>query len=203
MRLGEDEVYQETSLGGVEGPLHEDSLEATNQKHKQAQVDKFYKYLQGEIYKKTNKKNVLPDVINYDRFIIRGKSLDYKIEDGNIMNLRKKNGAYYALFHFKISFIRNELSLPYDNFSIKACEALAKPLSNLDHINAESVPMQDLPQFSTDVEQDFKEAVSILLEHGFTAREVLGLDKALQTNRGELVNNLAKLSEIEREIKDI
>ena len=34
-------------------------------------------------------------------------------------------------------------------------------------------------------------------------RELLGLDKALQTTRGNLQLNLAKLSEIDKEIKDI
>ena len=63
--------------------------------------------------------------------------------------------------------------------------------------------MQDLSQVATDVEQHLKEAVSILLEHGYTAREVLALDKALQTTQGELVNNSAKLSEVEREIQDL
>ena len=55
----------------------------------------------------------------------------------------------------------------------------------------------------TDVEQYFKEAVSILLAHGFTVAEVLGLDKALQTSQGELFNNLAKLNELYEEIKDL
>ena len=34
-------------------------------------------------------------------------------------------------------------------------------------------------------------------------RELLGLDKALRATRGELVNNLAKLDELDKEIKDI
>ena len=34
-------------------------------------------------------------------------------------------------------------------------------------------------------------------------RELFGLDNALQTNRGELVNNLAKLSKIDEEFKDL
>ena len=103
----EDEVYDEYDpLFNQEGNAQDDSLEATNRKHKQEQVDNVYKNLQDKIYLK----DVLLNVINYDRFIISGKSLDYKMEDGNIINLRKKNGDYYALSHFKISFIRNELS---------------------------------------------------------------------------------------------
>ena len=75
--------------------------------------------------------------------------------------------------------------------------------NRIDEINAESISMQDLSQVVMDVERDLQEAVSILLAHGFTAREVLGLDKALQTTRGELANNLSKLSELDEEIKDL
>ena len=35
---------------------------------------------------------------------------------------------------------------------------------------------------------------------GLTLRELQGLDKALQTTRGELVNNLAKLTELDKDI---
>ena len=38
---------------------------------------------------------------------------------------------------------------------------------------------------------------------GLPLRELKGLYKALQTTRGEIVNNLAKLSEIDEEIKDL
>ena len=38
---------------------------------------------------------------------------------------------------------------------------------------------------------------------GLPLRELLGLDKALQTTRGELVNNLAKLSELDQEINNL
>ena len=132
------------------------------------------------------------------------------MEDGNIMNLQKKNGDYYALSHFKTSFICNEIGLSYDNISIKkARAALQESASNLDEINSENIPMENLPKTATDVEENVNDVISILSQNeasdvdGLPFRDLLGLDKALQTTRGKLVNNLAKLSEIDKEIKDL
>ena len=67
--------------------------------------------------------------------------------------------------------------------------------------------MQYWPKAATDVKRDVEEIFSIIsLDEetnvdGLPMRELLGLDKTLQTTWGELVNNLAKLSETE--IKDI
>ena len=68
--------------------------------------------------------------------------------------------------------------------------------------------MQDLPQVATNVERDTHETISVLRDEesnvdGLPLRELLGLDKAFQTTRGELVNNLAKLSKLDEEIWDI
>ena len=68
----------------------------------------------------------------------------------------------------------------------------------------ESVPLQALPAIASSAE----EATSSVVETMATAssdaplplREIRGLDKALQTIRGELVNNLAKLTELDNHI---
>ena len=71
------------------------------------------------------------------------------------------------------------------------------------------MPLEDLPKAATDIKRNLKEVVSIIRQDGETQteglplRELLALDKALQTTRGELVNNLAKLSELDEEIKDL
>ena len=69
--------------------------------------------------------------------------------------------------------------------------------------------MQDLPQAATDIERDIEEIMYIISKDeetnvdGLPLRELLGLDKTLPTTRGELVNNLAKLSKIDEEIKNL
>ena len=86
----------------------------------------------------------------------------------------------------------------------------------------ESVPLQDLGQTATDTRSEIKalekEIMTILTDNArkqteatqamettlitaeYNLREIQGLDKALQTIRGELVNNLAKLSELDEHI---
>ena len=71
-----------------------------------------------------------------------------------------------------------------------------------------AAPMQDLPKAAADVERDVKELIFIInLDqemniNGLPLRELLDLNKALQTTRGELNLNLARLNQLNREIKD-
>ena len=123
------------------------------------------------------------------------------------LSSEKERGQFLTLSTLKthgVDFIRYDLGITdYVTILKEVRKKLQESKNRIDEINTESISMQDLPQVVTDVEQDFKEAVSILLSHGYTAREMLGLDKALQTNRGELVNNLAKSNELNEEIKDL
>ena len=96
----------------------------------------------------------------------------------------------------------------YANISRKARTALQASASNLDEIEIENIPMRDLPRFASNVERETHETISILRDEesradGLPLREPLGFDKALQTTRGELVNNLAKLSKLDEEIVHI
>ena len=109
-----------------------------------------------------------------------------------------------------INFIRHDLGITdYVTISKEVSAALAKSVSNIAKTSAESMPLEDLPKAATDIKRNLKEVVSIIRQDGETQteglplRELLALDKALQTTRGELVNNLAKLSELDEEIKDL
>ena len=53
----------------------------------------------------------------------------------------------------------------------------------------ESIPLYDLSTATTQIVTMFNELVEI-----FPMQEILGLNQALQRNRGELVNSLAELS---------
>ena len=81
--------------------------------------------------------------------------------------------------------------------------ALQKDSDDLGALSteAETVEMQDLgavaKRVSTIVETTFSDADA---PEPLPLREIRGLDKALQTIRGELVNNLAKLSELDNHI---
>ena len=95
----------------------------------------------------------------------------------------------------------------FNNYGLKpelsadAVAALQKGSDNLGSINAkaENVGMQDLPAVASDAVKALKITLSDAPEQ-LPLREIRGLDKALQTIRGELVNNLAKLTELDNHI---
>ena len=85
--------------------------------------------------------------------------------------------------------------------STDAVAALQKGSDNLGPINAEAenVEMQGLPAVASDAVKTLETALRDAgVRHPL--REILALDKMLQTIRGELVNNLAKLTEIDNHI---
>ena len=64
-----------------------------------------------------------------------------------------------------------------------------------------SLPPQDLPAAVSSAEKAISSIVETTLsDASLPLREIRGLDKALQTIRGELVNNLAKLTELDNHI---
>ena len=93
----------------------------------------------------------------------------------------------------------------FNNYGLKpelsadTVAALQKGSDNLGSINAEAenVEMQDLPAVASDAVKTMETAFS---DASLPLREIRGLDKALQTIRGELVNNLAKLTELDNHI---
>ena len=93
----------------------------------------------------------------------------------------------------------------FNNYGLKpelsadAVAALQKGSDNLGSINAEAenVEMQDLPAVASDAVKTLETTLS---DAPLPLREIRGLDKALQTIRGELVNNLAKLTELDNHI---
>ena len=95
----------------------------------------------------------------------------------------------------------------FNNYGLKpelsadAVAALQKGSDNLGPINAEAenVEMQDLPAVASDAVKTLETTLSDAPEQ-LPLREIRGLDKALQTIRGELVNNLAKLTELDNHI---
>jgi len=102
------------------------------------------------------------------------------------------------------TFIRNHL---FPNYSTaiqpiappRAKKALAKIKQTAEQAAVEGIELADLPQRAADVDTEvkrlFAEDITTL-----PVRELLGLDKALQRQRGVLVDNLAKLSQLDTDI---
>jgi len=71
---------------------------------------------------------------------------------------------------------------------------------------ADTVELQDLEQAATEasdtfhIMEDIDEIIRTVDDPPLNLREIRGLDRALQTIRGELTNNLAKLTELDEHI---
>ena len=134
--------------------------------------------------------------------------------DINLTNARSKKGlalSTIANTRGGTAVIKGELGFPDyvrpQKISAAARRALQKGRNDLEvnSTEAENVEMQDLPTVASSV----AETTSSIMETTFSEadaseslplRELRGLNKALQPNRGELVNNLAKLTEIDNHI---
>ena len=98
----------------------------------------------------------------------------------------------------------------YGKVSQKSRSGMAAALAALQKTNDDlaiaqakikSLPPQDLPAAVSSAEKAISSIVETTLsDASLPLREIRGLDKALQTIRGELVNNLAKLTELDNHI---
>ena len=81
--------------------------------------------------------------------------------------------------------------------SLKAAIKLKGELPT--NLEIEDIPLKDLSSLAADIHVKTREALQItdLLD----MREILGIDKALQSIQGELLNNTAKLAEIDKRIE--
>ena len=68
----------------------------------------------------------------------------------------------------------------------------------LTDIEMESIPLEDLSSLVEDINVETREASQ---NTDLDMREFLGIDKALQSIQGELLNNTSKLTEINKRIK--
>ena len=66
--------------------------------------------------------------------------------------------------------------------------------------NIETVPLRDLGQGASDAIATAEKIITVLTRKGLTPREILGMCRALERSRGELVNNEAKLSELKKHL---
>ena len=132
----------------------------------------------------------------------------------NLTNINTKKGLALATIAGSrggAAVIRGELGFSdYIRPQKISAAALQKPNDDLAIAQAKikSAPPQDLPAVASDAEEATSSVVktlkTTLSEAGepeqLPLRELRGLNKALQTIRGELVNNLAKLTELDNHI---
>ena len=82
--------------------------------------------------------------------------------------------------------------------SFKAATKLKGELPT--HLEMESIPLEELSSVAEDIHAKTREASQ---NTDLDMQEFLGIDKALQSIKGELLNNTSKLTEIDKCIKRV
>ena len=81
----------------------------------------------------------------------------------------------------------------------RSVKAATKFMSELPtDLQMESIPLKELSSLAEDIHVKTREASQ---NTNLDMREFVGIDKALQSIQGELLNNTSKLSEIDKHIK--
>ena len=154
----------------------------------------------------------LPENIPYDQFTVeeeRGIRTVYWTpkEEVKISIINKKGGGFIALATLAGRYgdggtnaIRESLGLKdYTSktrqLSPEAQEQIRQAKANFPEVSEEITPAV--------ADRSIKSAqkiIAVLTSEGYTPRNIIGMCKSLERSRGELINNLAKLSELDEHI---
>ena len=153
-----------------------------------------------------------PGLADIDRFIIKKKT---KTGNTNLLFLegnnqwqsltKKRTGEFLSARTLRekfggINIMKSVLSLDETSSALerfgKAATKLRRDLPT--DLEMESIPLEELSSLAEDIHVKTREASQ---NTDLDMREFLGIDKALQSIKGELVNNISKLTEIYKRIE--
>jgi len=168
-----------------------------------SKVDAFLKVVAG-------REGLLPGPYVYDEFVLGEDKRTLYLKDGLTQVTWKNDSTRYRVLQSlgTADFIRTHLFPEYTTRRAKPTEQQVVALTAADSqmIDAlqgiETIELQDLPQRASNVDI----AVQALVAEqetsfgGLPEREILGLNEALKRTRGALVDNLAKLSQLDADI---
>ena len=209
-------LNQSGAIDDLRGELRRSAVEA----QKKRLVKTFYDEI-GKRYEMT------PGKIDYDQFKISddGKTLFWVVGDKEIRITAKQGSAEFlslgtlANEYNRVAgrggtlAVRQYLNLPdyrsKTQISQQVRQALESTRNDLPDLELSGgTELQDLTNTVNGTETAVKSLETSLTDwvhtdtqtEGLTLRELQGLDKALQRTRGELINNLSKLTELDKDI---
>ena len=155
-----------------------------------------------------------PDLVDPNNFRIdKDGHLFYIKEDNTQIQLTHRNdpSKYLSLATIRTKFgsvhdMRRHLSLSdyKPQLSSQAVSLLQETEKKLP-ADVEAIPLQDLSQTASDtineLETSFNDAIQTMDDPPLPMREIMALNESLKSVRGELVNNLAKLSALDDRIE--
>ena len=142
---------------------------------------------------------ITPDFIDYNNFhtdddghlFYKKVRLTYRNDPSKFLSLHTLRSKFNS-----VTDMRRQLSVSEYNpkLSSKAISTLHETQRKLP-VNVEEIPMQELPQAATETINELE------TDPPLPMREIIALNESLQSIRGELVNNLAKLSELDKHVE--
>jgi len=171
-----------------------------------SKVDAFLKVVAG-------REGLLPGPYVYDEFVLGEDKRTLYLKDGLTQVTWKNDSTRYRVLSSlgKADFIRTHLFPDYTGGHAKPTERQISALQRVDKSataalqGVENIELVDLPQRVSDVSGVV--AALAQQETSFTIddsqlpmREILGLNEALKRTRGALVDNLARLSQLDADI---
>ena len=150
------------------------------------------------------------DLIDFDCFKLKtdpkkGATIFEFYNGDRWVSLTKQTGEFFAPKTLRDRFgwvktMKNVLGVdetpPALERSFKAATKLKGELPT--HLEMESIPLEELSSVAEDIHAKTREASQ---NTDLDMQEFLGIDKALQSIQGELLNNTSKLTEINKRIK--
>ena len=205
----DDSKYPDSSIPDASGGEIPSTPSRTLETHRaeiiQQKIKKLYEYL---------KVSGDPNLAQLDHFrAIKNRKtgavmLEVEKVDGSWQRLTKNSGEFLADSTLRQKFggiaaLKSILGLEDTPPRLKRASEAAKKLNSTARelersLMSPDLEMSEIPPQVDAFEVQLQAASS---ETGLPVRELLGLDKALQTIKGELENNLAKLSDIDRQLK--
>ena len=191
----DDDVFDERSE--LRGPLH-------SELRSELLGDKLNSF-----YESVGK---MPDVVDPNQFELdKENHLFVKTDKGKVQLTHKNNPRKFVQLNtlrpkMGIDGVRRYLSLSDATISSKSIQALESAKEKLpSDVDIEMTELKRLPEIANTIVQETSFS-SLNDEHQvdeppLPLREIYGLNKALQSIRGELTNNIAKLGELDDHIQ--
>ena len=172
----------------------ETSLSTHRQELLKDKVDSFYRST-----------GINPDVIDYNDFhedrdghlFYKRIQLTYRNDPSKFLSLHTLRNKFKS-----VSEMKKELGVSEYNtrLSSRAMSTLHETQRKLP-TDVEEIPMQDLPQAVSETENVLNETLQTIDDPPLPMREIMALNESLRSIRGELNNNLAKLSGLDERIE--
>ena len=155
-------------------------------------VDDFYKEL-----------NQRPEYVDYKKFKLVKNKLYVRDQKGTWVKVEKDSSTHGSKY-YKLTTLKAKASDIYTSLGIDR-PTVTKKIRALEQTipkQFDNIEMQDLADVANNVSFELQEVETSFTEENaqLTMRELIALDRNLQTFKGELVNNLAKLGVLDEHI---